>query len=568
MEAAASNMLSSSLSLPPRTQFKQSPPPPSALKFYEPSAPTHSSMLATSLAQHFPTSVLIQEQRRESKPLLQTIKDDKTSQATSDTEQVGVDFSTHQVDATSCDEYLKEFQCRLLQWPGLWYMLPSSNTRDKTLSPLTTQPIPNGKGKHMDVNMEQVLALAKKALSASKEAASLVDDGESLGVDLDNSITSSLGSIHSNELQTGKVKFVKSTRIHERQSKRRKGTKSNVIVRETTGSTKPELEKKTSYKDSNLHDPLRMFLARPVTRELLTSKEELQLIVHIKAGMKLEEARIRFQDQYGREPTFGEWAESANLSSHELKSQLHLGNSSREKLICANLRMVVYIAKQYRGRGLDLQDLLQEGSMGLMRSVQKFKPQAGCRFATYAYWWIRQSIRRAIFQNSKLIRLPEGVYNLLYKVSEAKRVCIREGNHDPSQKQIADQAGMTVEKLQKLRSVQKITLSLQKPIYPNDTTTYEEITPDTTIESPDATVSKQVMRNHIANLLSVLNPKERKVIRLRYGIGGEVRKSLADIGIILGVSKERIRQLESRSLFKLKQYSESQGLDAYKDLLI
>ncbi|KAL4592058.1 hypothetical protein LXL04_005038 [Taraxacum kok-saghyz] len=190
MEAAASNMLSSSLSLPPRTQFKQSPPPPSALKFYEPSAPTHSSMLATSLAQHFPTSVLIQEQRRESKPLLQTIKDDKTSQATSDTEQVGVDFSTHQVDATSCDEYLKEFQCRLLQWPGgiyvfctlshnsidliltmrmrrvfmsiarclphvsqMWfYRLPSSNTRDKTLSPLTTQPIPNGKGKHMDVN--------------------------------------------------------------------------------------------------------------------------------------------------------------------------------------------------------------------------------------------------------------------------------------------------------------------------------------------------------------------------------------------------------------------------------
>ncbi|CAH1452125.1 unnamed protein product [Lactuca virosa] len=127
---------------------------------------------------------------------------------------------------------------------------------------------------------------------------------------------------------------------------------------------------------------------------------------------------------------------------------------------------------------------------------------------------------------------------------------------------------MTLEKLQKLRSVQKITLSLQKPIYPNDTTTYEEITPDTTIDSPDTSVSKQVMRNHISNLLSVLNPKERKVIRLRYGIGGEVRKSLADIGVILGVSKERIRQLESRSLFKLKQYSESQGLDAYKDLLI
>lgn len=563
MEAAASKMLSSSLSLPPRTQLKQSPHPPSALKLYEPAAPAHSSMLATSLAQHFPTSVLIQEQRRESKPLLQTIKDEKTSQATADSGQIGA----HEVDAMNSDQYLKDFQCQLLQWPGLWYLLPSTQTREKPHLTTTTQPVPNGTKQNINVEMEQVIALAKEALSASKVAASLVDAGESVGVDLDTS-TSSLGSTSSCEL-TKKVKFVKSTRLLERQSKRRKGSKSNVIVRETNASTKAEHpEKKTSYKDSNLHDPLRMFLARPVTRELLTSKEELELIAHIKCGMKLEEARSRFHDQFGREPTLVEWAEAASLSCQNLKSQLHLGNSSREKLICANLRMVVYIAKQYRGRGLDFQDLLQEGSMGLMRSVQKFKPQAGCRFATYAYWWIRQSIRRAIFQNSKLIRLPEGVYTMMYKVSEAKRSIIREGNHEPTQKQIAEQAGLSVEKLQKLRSIQKITLSLQKPIWANDSTTYEEITPDTTMDTPDASASKQLMRNHITNLLGVLNQKERKVIRLRYGIGCEVRKSLADIGIMLGVSKERIRQLESRALFKLKQYSESQGLDAYKDLLI
>nr|XP_043613217.1 RNA polymerase sigma factor sigF, chloroplastic isoform X2 [Erigeron canadensis] len=555
---AASKMLSSSLSLPPRTQLKQSPQPPSALKLYEPAAPAHSSLLATSLAQHFPTSVLLQEQRRESKPLLPTTKDDKNFQVTVDNGQIGAELSTHDVDDVSSDEYLKEFQSQLLQWPGLW--LPSLHTREKTLSSSTMQP--------MDVEVKQVIALAKKALSASKEAALLVDDGELFKDDLDNSNISSLGSTNSSQLQTKKVKFVKSTRLLERQSKKRKGSKSNVIVRETSTSTKSEPEKKTSYKDANLHDPLRMFLARPVTRELLTSKEELELIAHIKGGMKLEEARSRFHDQFGREPTLVEWAEGANISSHELKSQLHLGNSSREKLICANLRMVVYIAKQYRGRGLDLQDLLQEGSMGLMRSVQKFKPQAGCRFATYAYWWIRQSIRRAIFQNSKLIRLPEGIYTMMYKVSEAKRLCIREGNHEPTQRQIADQAGMTVEKLQKLKSIQKITLSLQKPVWANDSTTYEEITPDTTIDTPDASASKQLMRNHITNLLGVLNPKERKVIRLRYGIGCEVRKSLADIGIMMGVSKERIRQVESRALFKLKQYSESQGLDAYKELLI
>ncbi|KAF5773102.1 putative RNA polymerase sigma factor, region 3/4, RNA polymerase sigma factor, region 2 [Helianthus annuus] len=566
MEAAASKLLSSSLSLPPRTQLKQSPHPPSALKLYEPTAPAHSSMLATSLAQHFPTSVLIQEQRPESRPLLQTIKDDKTSQAIIDSRQLGA----CEVDAISSDRYLKEFQSQLLQWPGLW--LPSSEKRENTLSSSVTQPVPNGTETNINIEMEKVIALAKQALSASKEAASLVDNDESFKVDVDNSkvnSTLSLGSTSSAELQTKKVKFVKSTRLLERQSKRRKGSKSNVIVRESTSSTKTDLpEKKTSYKDANLHDPLRTFLARPVTRELLNSKEELELIAHIKCGMKLEEVRCRLHTQYGREPTLVEWAEAASLNCQDLKSQVHLGNSSREKLICANLRMVVYIAKQYRGRGLDLQDLLQEGSMGLMRSVQKFKPQAGCRFATYAYWWIRQSIRRAIFQNSKLIRLPEGVYTMMYKVSEAKRLIIREGNHEPTQKQIADQAGMTVEKLQKLKSIQKITLSLQKPIWANDSTTYEEITPDTTMDSPDDCASKQLMRNHINNLLGVLNQKERKVIRLRYGIGCEVRKSLADIGIMMGVTKERIRQVESRALFKLKQYSESQGLDAYKDLLI
>ncbi|KAL8216974.1 hypothetical protein R6Q57_023811 [Mikania cordata] len=563
MEASASKLLSSSLSLPPRTQLKQFPHPPSALKLYEPAAPAHSSMLATSLAQHFPTSVLIQEQRPESKPLSQTIKDDKISQAITDSRQLGA----YELDAINSDQSLKEFHSKLLQWPGLWF--PSSETRESSLSSSTLQPVPNGMKRNINIEMEKVIALAKQALSASKEAASLVDNGESFKVDFDNSI-SSLGSTSLTELQTKKIKFIKSTRLLERQSKRRrKGSKANVIVRESTSSTKTEPpEKKTSYKDSNLHDPLRMFLARPVTRELLNSKEELELIAHIKCGMKLEEVRCRFHNQFAREPTLVEWAEAASLSCQDLKSQLHLGNSSREKLICANLRMVVYIAKQYRGRGLDLQDLLQEGSMGLMRSVQKFKPQAGCRFATYAYWWIRQSIRRAIFQNSKLIRLPEGVYSMMYKVSEAKRLIIRGGNHEPTQKQIADQAGMTVEKLQKLRSIQKITLSLQKPIWANDSTTYEEITPDTTMDSPDDSASKQLMRNHINNLLGVLNQKERKVIRLRYGIGCEVRKSLANIGIMMGVTKERIRQIESRALFKLKQYSESQGLDAYKDLLI
>ncbi|GKA51285.1 RNA polymerase sigma factor sigF, chloroplastic [Tanacetum coccineum] len=309
MEAAASsNMLSSSLSLPPRTHLKQLPHPPSALKLYEPAASTHSSMLATTLAQHFPTSVLIQEQRRESKPLSQTLKDDKTSPP-------------------------------------------------------------------MDAEVKQVIALAKKALSASIEAASLVDDSESVEVDLDNSVAS---------------------------------------------------------------------------RELLSSKEELELIANIKGGMKLEEAR---RGKY--------WASS---------------------------------------------------------KCQKFKPTRAVVLLLMLVGGLVSQVRSAILK--------------LFQVISLTRRCIYFD--------VQDQAGMTVEKLQKLRSIQKITLSLQKPVWANDSTTYE-----------------------------CLKPEMRKKSNLdEVGIGCEVRKSLADIGIMLGVSKERIRQVESRALFKLKQYSESHGLDAYKELLI
>ena len=122
--------------------------------------------------------------------------------------------------------------------------------------------------------------------------------------------------------------------------------------------------------------------------------------------MRLVKVKSKLQSQFGREPTLVEWAEAMGLSCSALQAELHSGNRSREKLINANLRMVVHIAKQYQGRGLSLQDLLQEGSMGLMKSVEKFKPQVGCRFATYAYWWIRQTITKFIMQHSRTIRLP------------------------------------------------------------------------------------------------------------------------------------------------------------------
>ncbi|KAL8040426.1 hypothetical protein ABFX02_10G096800 [Erythranthe guttata] len=284
--------------------------------------------------------------------------------------------------------------------------------------------------------------------------------------------------------------------------------------------------------------------------------------------MKLQEVRSRLQTQFSREPTLVEWAAAVGISTQALQFQVNCGNFSREKLIYANFRLVVYIAKQYQGRGLNLQDLLQLGSMGLMKSVEKFKPLVGCRFATYAYWWIRQSIRKSLFQHSRTIRLPENVYTLLSKVYEAKKTCIKQGNHQPTKEDIAAAAGLSVEKLDRLLYTSRVPLSMQKPVWMDQDTTFQEITADTAVEAPDVGASKQIMRQHTRNLLSVLNPRERKIIRLRFGIEDGEQKSLSDIGAGFGLSKERIRQIESRALYKLKQCLSSHGLSAYAEMLV
>ncbi|KAJ6381748.1 hypothetical protein OIU77_030424 [Salix suchowensis] len=229
--------------------------------------------------------------------------------------------------------------------------------------------------------------------------------------------------------------------------------------------------------------------------------------------------------------------------------------------------MVVHIAKRYQNRGLGLQDLLQEGSMGLMKSVEKFKPQVGCRFATYAYWWIRQTITKAIFQNSRTIRLPENVYGLLGKVMEAKRSYIQEGNHHPTTEEVARRVGIAIDKLEKLLCFTRTPLSMQQTVWSDQTTTFQEITADTEIEIPDVSASKQLMRKHILGLLNILSLKERQIIRLRFGIEDGKQKSLSEIGSVFGLSKERVRQLESRALYKLKQCVGSHGLDAYAEIL-
>ncbi|XP_052172540.1 RNA polymerase sigma factor sigF, chloroplastic [Diospyros lotus] len=559
------NLLSSSSPLTARTHLRNCPSSSSSssssvLMLHEQAAHALPFMPTTSLAQHFPTSVL-QEQRDETRPFMHMIKEDKMSQVTLSTMQMEGGSPRHKENSNmDSDQCLEHFQRRLLNLPGLWYLLPSFETKGM---PSSTVPSTPGKENKL-IEPHNVVALAKKALSASKQAALLAEDSELLA-DIDQSLNPRSTSFGNFPLEE---KTVRSTRMLERRSKKRRVAKPRVTVEETSNSRKANLQRKKSVSfDPN--DPLRLFLRGSETRQLLTAKEESELIAQIQDLMRLEEVKNKLHYQFNCEPTLVEWAAAVGLSCRDLKLQIHRGNSSREKLIYANFRMVVHIAKLYQGRGLNLQDLLQEGSRGLMRSVEKFKPQAGCRFASYAYWWIRQTIREAIFHHSRTIRLPENVYILLKKVTEAKRLCIQEGNHRPTKEQIAARAGITVEKLERLLFAARMPLSMQQPVWTDQDTTFQEVTADTAIETPEALVAKRLMRQHVRSLLSVLSPKERRIIRLRFGIvEGANPKSLSEIGSVFGLSKERVRQLESRALHKLKQSLSVHGLNAYADLVI
>ncbi|XP_051130272.1 RNA polymerase sigma factor sigF, chloroplastic [Andrographis paniculata] len=518
----------------------------SVLLLHEQVTPVVTSLSTISFAGCSPTSVLAQEQRNDSRQLL-CLKDDTTSQLKQASQVVvAPNHSTDERD-DNVDPDLNDFRLQLLRRPELWYLWLSFQRKE--------QYFPNETkfNQTLDtVDTEHVIALAKEAFAASKEAATIAKDAKLF----------ESGLTWANMQRT-----VRSTRLLERQAKRRRVPKHNVEVQETHHSRKVEQLRKSS-EEFDPNDPLRLFLSGPETTQLLTAKEESELIAKIQDLKKLQEVRMQLQSQFSREPTLLEWSAAVGLSCQALQSELRSGNRSREKLIYANFRLVVHIAKQYQGRGLNLQDLMQEGSMGLMRSVEKFKPQAGCRFATYAYWWIRQSIRKSLFLHSRTIRLPENVYALLSKVYEAKKLCFQQGNHNPTKEDIARNAGISVVRLEELLYTSRTPQSIQQPVWTDQDTTLQEITADTAIESPDVCIAKQLMRKHVRGLLNVLSPRERKIIRLRFGIEDGKQRSLSEIGDCFGLSKERVRQLESRAMYRLKQCLNSHGLAAYAEMIV
>ncbi|XP_027349581.1 RNA polymerase sigma factor sigF, chloroplastic-like isoform X2 [Abrus precatorius] len=548
--------------------FPSSSPSPLVMMLHEQAAPAVASWFSSFASQHFPTSVLLQEQRDEYRPVLHV----NNKEATLNTRQMDMALVHEKSNIGNADQLVHDFIQQLHLRSHLQNVWTCSPTREIAAF-LTPRPVDIDSERPADGQPGIVFSLAEQALLASKQAASIAAAMKSIKADDDDPLPSCLDFSSLADSSVEKNKIVRSTRIIKRRSKQRKVSKLKLLdegsyfPRKADVRGRLHVEKK--LKDGfDQNDPVRSFLSVPESKQLLTLEEEAQLITQLQDLSRLEKVKIRLQSQLGREPTLVEWADVVGLSCYALQMQLHRGSRSKEKLVHANLRMVVHIAKHYQGHGLSLQDMLQVGSTGLIKSIEKFKPASGCRLGTYAYWWIRHTIRKAIFLNSRVIRLPENLYSLLGKVKEAKKLYIRQGNLRPTKEEIAGRVGISVEKLEKLLYAARTPISMHQTVWADQDKTYQEITADPSIEIPEVSVAKQLMRRHVRSLLNILSPKEKRIIMLRFGIEDGYEKTLSDIGRVFGLSMERVRQLESRALSKLRQCIVSQELKTYVDLIV
>ncbi len=291
---------------------------------------------------------------------------------------------------------------------------------------------------------------------------------------------------------------------------------------------------------------------------LLTHDLEVAYGRQVQQMMHLLEAKKSLSEKLSREPTVSEWAGAVSQSGSELNQTIRAGQRARQKMVSANLRLVVAIAKKYQHRGLELLDLIQEGTIGLQRGVEKFDPSIGYRLSTYCYWWIKQAISRAIMDQSRTIRMPIHLTEKLNKIKKSARILSQKLGRMPKILELATHAGMSQSQvLQLLEYKHNAAISLDILINEGqDTTLGELLEDDNAAAAMESYVLYSSMRNDIDQLmLERLTPQEQQVLSLRFGlIGVEGDLSLAKVGEQMNLTRERIRQVEKKGLNKLRRH--------------
>ena len=304
-------------------------------------------------------------------------------------------------------------------------------------------------------------------------------------------------------------------------------------------------------------DPVRMYLKEIGNIQLLTIDEETEYAQRVVEGRaakeKLEAIDADDQNTVSQE-------EYENLLDISARADI-----AKDKLVDANLRLVVSIAKRYLGRGLQFLDLIQEGNMGLIKAVDKFDYNKGYKFSTYATWWIRQAITRAVADQARTIRIPVHMVETINKLVRTQRQLVQELSREPSQAEIAERMGISVEKVQQIQKIAQEPISLEQPVGEEEDSSLGDFISDPHALDPYEYTAKMKLREELDEVLSTLTEREERVLRLRFGLIDGRQRTLEEVGKEFNVTRERIRQIEAKALRKLRSPARSKKL---KDFII
>ncbi|MEE4424949.1 RNA polymerase sigma factor [Streptomyces bugieae] len=299
-------------------------------------------------------------------------------------------------------------------------------------------------------------------------------------------------------------------------------------------------------------DLFRQYLREIGRIPLLTAAEEVELARRVEAGLFAEEKLTNTPDL------------SSQLA-YDLDQLVVLGRMAKRRLIEANLRLVVSVAKRYVGRGLTMLDLVQEGNLGLIRAVEKFDYARGYKFSTYATWWIRQAMSRALADQARTIRVPVHVVELINRVVRVQRRMLQERGYEPTPEEVAAHLDLTGERVSEVLRLAQEPVSLHAPVGEEEDVALGDLIEDGDAASPVESAAFLLLREHLDAVLSTLGERERKVVQLRYGLADGRPRTLEEIGRIFGVTRERIRQIESKTLNKLRDHAFADQLRGYLD---
>ncbi len=310
-------------------------------------------------------------------------------------------------------------------------------------------------------------------------------------------------------------------------------------------------------------DLLRQYLREIGRVRLLTAAEEVELACQIEAGLFAEEALDRAA---AGGPRPGDPSPGGDPAlADELDRLVVLGRIAKRRLIEANLRLVVSVAKRYVGRGLTLLDLIQEGNVGLIRAVEKFDYTRGYKFSTYATWWIRQAMSRALADQARTIRVPVHVVELINRVLRVQRALIQEYGHEPTPAEVGLVLQLPPERIREVLRLAQDPVSLHTPIGEEEDVALGDLIEDADAASPVESAAFLLLREHLEAVLATLGERERQIVQLRYGLGDGLPRTLEEIGRLFGVTRERIRQIEAKTLAKLRAHVCADQLRGYLD---